>query len=511
MENENYYQPYQPQLDPAPKRQTALVVAIGVVVVVAAILYVIISAVVTRQNTGLLSVKASSQGATLEVQQLNTQVKKIGTGSAKVRLKPGDYQVITTDNGATTVNLVTVAKHQTINLNVTIQPLVKSTKITAAPAQNILLDTGQVYFLNTSIQSLSNYHIGALNATPYRTDIYPITGVDWIDATHFFTEDASGNWTYHNGTTTTPLTFGQGETPESASISFTPSGAVAYVTNKKNIVVMRSPGAQPQQIGTASDTAAQASISPDGDVIVSTPIINYNDPLRPTILYHQGTQITLSASLEGIANVVWAPDGSKISYTTNSGIYVYELSTKKMSQVFIGSTTNPLSGTWLNNTTLLYAQDNAILQFQTDKQTSTKLAGLDGIMSEAYPFTIASDGQTVYYGTAPDNKGTGGNVYRFVPGYNSLSKTQQQAIQSSQTQYAQDIANDPLLSQLPYLGAGFEFYVSYIPSANPSAKPTITITAPDTPSQQDALTWIKSQGINTNNYSIRYVTAPVNF
>lgn len=64
----------------------------------------------------------------------------------------------------------------------------------------------------------------------------------------------------------------------------------------------------------------------------------------------------------------------------------------------------------------------------------------------------------------------------------------------------------PLLKELPYIGAGFEFRIDYGVSPNDSSVTQIIITAPDSQSQQDAITWIRSKGYDPAAYNIRYVT-----
>jgi hypothetical protein len=74
-------------------------------------------------------------------------------------------------------------------------------------------------------------------------------------------------------------------------------------------------------------------------------------------------------------------------------------------------------------------------------------------------------------------------------------------------QSQQATAQTPLIKELPYIGAGFEFRVDYGTSQTDSTKPTIIITGATPAAQQDALTWIKGQGYDTSTLNIQYVTA----
>ena len=81
----------------------------------------IIPAYNTYRSTGVLVVDASPSSAQLSISQENHQAAIIGTGSTKVRLQPGTYQLAATDSGSHTSVVVTVYKGRTTHsfLNVT--------------------------------------------------------------------------------------------------------------------------------------------------------------------------------------------------------------------------------------------------------------------------------------------------------------------------------------------------------------------------------------------------------
>ncbi|HSX36565.1 MAG TPA: Ig-like domain-containing protein [Patescibacteria group bacterium] len=108
-----------------------------------------------------------------------------------------------------------------------------------------------------------------------------------------------------------------------------------------------------------------------------------------------------------------------------------------------------------------------------------------------------------------------GHSFSFKPRYlpsSQLPKDQQQALQNIQQQYNQTIQSDTLIQLLPFTSGGNEFNISY-QVAYKSQKPivTVTITAPSSQGQTDALAWIKSIGADPNKYTIQYVTGPVGY
>jgi hypothetical protein len=91
----------------------ALVIALGV--------WQIVPAIKTHDRTGVLVVTSSLATAQLSISQNDRQAANIGTGSAKVRLYPGTYQVVASGSGNHTSAIVVVHAKQTtrssLNLN----------------------------------------------------------------------------------------------------------------------------------------------------------------------------------------------------------------------------------------------------------------------------------------------------------------------------------------------------------------------------------------------------------
>jgi len=82
--------------------------------------------------------------------------------------------------------------------------------------------------------------------------------------------------------------------------------------------------------------------------------------------------------------------------------------------------------------------------------------------------------------------------------------------QTNDTLAAKARKETPLIQYLPFVAGGFEYRVDYgtLPGSKNSL-PVIYITAPTAQAQQDAIKWIKSLGYNPNDYTIKFVTAPV--
>jgi len=72
------------------------------------------------------------------------------------------------------------------------------------------------------------------------------------------------------------------------------------------------------------------------------------------------------------------------------------------------------------------------------------------------------------------------------------------------------IQQNSFITQLPYIGAGYEYRIDYGDS-NPNNKypdqPTIIITGATQQAQDDAITWMRNNNYNPDTMNIKFVTA----
>lgn len=70
----------------------------------------------SSRDTGTLYIKSSNKSAGLVISQTNKQAILVGTGSVKIRLKPGVYQVSAIQNGKQSNIIARVIKQHTTNV-----------------------------------------------------------------------------------------------------------------------------------------------------------------------------------------------------------------------------------------------------------------------------------------------------------------------------------------------------------------------------------------------------------
>jgi hypothetical protein len=90
--------------------------------------YMLISAYSTAQSSGLLVISSSDQKAAITVGETDHEAIIVGQGAAKVRLKPGTYQIVAGDGTKRGAALATLSKNKITHVNVTVAtPVMKPT------------------------------------------------------------------------------------------------------------------------------------------------------------------------------------------------------------------------------------------------------------------------------------------------------------------------------------------------------------------------------------------------
>lgn len=133
------------------KRLLSVFIPILYALVVVFLIISVIQAVNSKNSTGILAVQTSDKTSAISISATNTQAALIGTGSAKVRLKPGSYFVMAQTKGLRATQTVVISLHKTtkISLKITnITPVIASpasiTFINAASLLNYGLSSSQV-------------------------------------------------------------------------------------------------------------------------------------------------------------------------------------------------------------------------------------------------------------------------------------------------------------------------------------------------------------------------------
>ncbi len=89
-----------------------------------------------------------------------------------------------------------------------------------------------------------------------------------------------------------------------------------------------------------------------------------------------------------------------------------------------------------------------------------------------------------------------------------LTSAQNKVLLKKQQQYSNLINGNSFLQLLPYTGPNFEYRVSYtiIYNSQNNPIPVVQVTAPNQQAQNDALSWVASQGYTPQNIDIQEIT-----
>ncbi len=140
-------------------RRLTITLLIACVALIAWLTFIILSALHTVHSTGVLSVTASEPSAVITISQLNHNAVAIGTGSAKVRLKPGDYLLGANGAGLSATKTVHVDLQKTV-----------TSSLNLAKGGNKLPSVESVGFINMDV--LVNSGITNSQASDIKTQFF---------------------------------------------------------------------------------------------------------------------------------------------------------------------------------------------------------------------------------------------------------------------------------------------------------------------------------------------------
>ncbi len=130
------------------KRLLSVFIPIAYLLLVVSLVFSVLQALTIRRTTGILEVKTSDNTSAITISANNTQAASLGTGSARVRLKPGNYYVMAQTNGLRAAQTVTISLHQTTKI--TLQ-LASITPVLPSPASITFVNTAAL--LNNGLSS----------------------------------------------------------------------------------------------------------------------------------------------------------------------------------------------------------------------------------------------------------------------------------------------------------------------------------------------------------------------
>lgn len=139
------------------------IITITICVLVIFGIYEIVSAFIAASNTGTLVVDASRSSAIISISQANKQAKIIGTGSTHIRLAPGTYQLVATNNGSRTAVITKVSEKHSSHISLNLS----KTAVLPSPAS---INFQNLYFLisyGLTQEQLSNLQIKIFQFRPH--------------------------------------------------------------------------------------------------------------------------------------------------------------------------------------------------------------------------------------------------------------------------------------------------------------------------------------------------------
>jgi hypothetical protein len=106
--------------------------------------YVVVSAVIVKQATGILKITASPKSADISISANDHNASFVGNGSARVRIAPGTYYLFATDSGRLTYETVKISKKQVTSVTLDLSKITGTPSVDKVNFENMgsLIDHG---------------------------------------------------------------------------------------------------------------------------------------------------------------------------------------------------------------------------------------------------------------------------------------------------------------------------------------------------------------------------------
>jgi hypothetical protein len=204
-------------------------------------------------------------------------------------------------------------------------------------------------------------------------------------------------------------------------VAFSPSGAYAYIDNSNNVRYVSSPSANPIKIGTADASTYKITMAADSSVTLY-PIGNNSVKNYKTMRIKDGQTTEYKITTSGIGFLTWSPSLTKAAYTTDDGVYVYDVAKGRSTRLITVRSTEKQGIAWIDEDSFVFAFRNTLWRYTISTGTVNGLSGYIGTLSGNDPLRITDS--FVYYGVTGTNNGAQAEgIYRTALSSNQQSSS----------------------------------------------------------------------------------------
>jgi len=350
-------------------------------------------------HTGMIVITTSDSNNSITLRQLisDSQLEAKpktykGSGKLSEKLKLGQYVVSVEGGSKSTVRLISLGSHRTVNLKIDPQATTGTQTVIYRKARNLLADGSQLTYLDDTDGKL--YKIdNSNNFSTYGSGVFD--SVIFVTPTSGVGQDNSGHlYQIKNGL------------GDPISVPFQYSGQVRFdVSSDGKLYVANGPdiyagslGGGLKKIYSADSSNLVIAAGSSGVAIASSKLEKDSKSVQPTlyIVSSDGKTIKKTRLTGDIREMDWSPDGKALSIAneTSASIYSYDLKDKKPI---------PASGgignmTWFDNGRLYYSSNDQLWVYDPTSQQANLIANMP-LASQIDNLKVSTDKSYLYVST----------------------------------------------------------------------------------------------------------------
>lgn len=350
-------------------------------------------------TNGSLTIKTDQPTAIISLEKIseNGEKKLLSSHNSRLRAKvpPGNYLISAKTNYTAVSKQVTVTSrhHDDYYLKLGPGPL-SLEAVLPANATFVSASTDHLYYVDGDSHLLTRLDSRGIPTIVDRTHFFKTFA--WADDEFGVGQTDNGQlYVFDGGLRSLALPISQpSDTPVSYAVSPT---RLIYVAKDKSIYFGRAGGdfklfgnsksSEPTMIAGVDSVAVLNTIKGDEEG-------GEGGGYEPELTVYSGGKQTAQKEIEA-SHIVWSPDGKYIATDGDFGAKIYDTSLKEVASLN-GGNFNDL--TWLDNKTLIYAQNDSLWRYNMDYDQSTLLTS--SLSKELILGVHATaDGSSVYFVT----------------------------------------------------------------------------------------------------------------
>lgn len=457
-------------------------------------------------SLGKLVVLTNSDNSFILVEDEERQiVLERAAKTVNKRLKPGNYVIEVRQADGASKQVVEVKQRQTTAVELSAEPAKQPILMASSPATDINLQPNELFYLEPNIERIYRLSSDQVVAQPFQ-DLNDLVEVKWLSDISGVARTGSRNAYYFDGQSSRNVALN--EHPEDLSSVDTIDTdwlSGKFVFSSDNSVYLVQPPAPAIRMFETEFPAPSLALHDNWLLYFSYPA-GYPDLFLEAHDKHgheplvSGTKIInlntkeefLVTDQETVLAAEWSPDGKKVAYQSLNYINIFDLDSKTTTHRLARNRLIETPSVWLNGNELVYADDSGIWHYQINENISRKLMSI-GRLESAADLTLSSDGNQIIFSSNERDKPA---IYRIMlagePTAIDLKLTNTLPYQTEKFEIKVVNLNKPIV-----------FISTFVPRLN--------ITAEESQSKnqeyrQRALDYLKNQGIDTSNITVRYLS-----